>query len=350
MQIVLSMVDSMGESLVKGEEGRVLAFVAHVLASSAPKSTSTSKSTSRKGKGREELLGEGGGGGLKSLRIVDSDDEDEDVGEEESDGLDSDDEVELPVDEDAEAVEGMFVGGGEGDEGSEKKDGEEGEGGGKLGLVGTAIGLLVAVLQGESINLVVEGSIEEGETPNRDAIRFVPLSLTFSRHFLFFLNSQRRPLSLNKSNSHTYPILPRTPPQLLDSLHPSSHSRSSSPHLRPRSYFLLRHRLLLQPHRSQNRSDQQDFRLLPSSSQTRSRSSRARSSSRTYHSTTTRPSSRSATTRTTFLQPSSHLLIRLKNDVSTRTIPPPTSSRASHPRRLPPKRSRSGLVRLPQRG
>ncbi|KAL7415364.1 hypothetical protein BDY24DRAFT_413505 [Mrakia frigida] len=147
MQIVLSMVDSMGETLVKGEEGRVLAFVAHVLANSAPKASAKPKSDA-KGKGREVLGEEGEVGGLKSLRIVDSDDEEEGEGEE-SDGLDSDDEVELPVDEEAEAVEGMFGGGGGGGGEGEEEGGEEEavDGGGKLGLVGTAIGLLVAVLQ-----------------------------------------------------------------------------------------------------------------------------------------------------------------------------------------------------------
>lgn len=142
MQIVLKMVDQMGDKLVRGEEGRILAFVRHVLASSEPKE----KERDLKGKGRAD--GESSGGfGLQNLKIVE--DEDQDVEEDDSDGLDSDDEVELPVDEEEEDVAGMFGANGaeEGEEEGEKLEG------GKLGLVGTAIGLLVAVLQGEPVFL-----------------------------------------------------------------------------------------------------------------------------------------------------------------------------------------------------
>jgi hypothetical protein len=142
-QIVLKMVDEMGENLVKGEETRILGFVHHAL-----EVKKKGKRSAQEGRGEEgERLGGGGGVRLADLKIIDSDDEsvggeEEEGKEEDSDGLDSDDEVELP-DRDDENMDGLFA-----EAGVDSTEGaKEPTGGGKLGIVGTAIGLLVAVLQ-----------------------------------------------------------------------------------------------------------------------------------------------------------------------------------------------------------
>lgn len=136
-QIVLKMVDTMGEALVKGEETRVLSFVHHAL--------ETKRKVPHIPRARTSSDGPHAGLRLDDLKIVDSDDE-SNAGEDESDdGLDSDDEVELP-DRDDDEAEGMF-----GAAGRDETAEPAGSTGGKLGIVGTAIGLLVAVLQGEDL-------------------------------------------------------------------------------------------------------------------------------------------------------------------------------------------------------
>lgn len=134
MQLILRLVEELGEGLVKGEEARVLSFVAHILEASihpwpgGESALATAKASSSSSSAEPF--------GLANLRIVDPEEDGNHAGAasggEDEDGLDSDDEVDLPRLEDGTQVD---------------EEAEASLDGGKLGLVGTAIGLLVAVLQ-----------------------------------------------------------------------------------------------------------------------------------------------------------------------------------------------------------
>ncbi|CDZ96162.1 Domain of unknown function DUF2435 [Phaffia rhodozyma] len=175
-QMVVQMVEAMGEDLVKGEESRILSFISFVLENGVPTQHPPPPITARQKFGL-------GGLTLSDLKIVDDEilvpgarvDDDED------DDLDSDDEVDLPdLEDDPEA--GVFglseskpvV---ESGEQAENEDGEVGQG--KLGIVGTAIGLLVAVLQGNEtlsfksapLLLIIKASLERHINSNLPAVR-----------------------------------------------------------------------------------------------------------------------------------------------------------------------------------
>lgn len=138
-KLTLRMVEVLGEDLVKGEAERILEFVNLVLRSAGgppaiARQVPATHSPSVNEASPSSL-------GLANLRIVGDDDP---VGEDDNptadvdsdDELDSDDEPDLLPLEDSEAV-GL-------DDGRDASGTAEG----KMGIVGTAVGLLIAVLQG----------------------------------------------------------------------------------------------------------------------------------------------------------------------------------------------------------
>lgn len=153
-KVVMRMAEVMGEELAKGEEVRILEFVNLVLRPSdgrvqAAPAASAHPPTST-------------GLGMTDLRIVKESNDplsevEEDDGEESE--LDSDDEVDLPAREDAENM-GL-------DDGRDASGTSEG----KMGIIGTAVGLLIAVLQGQF------GVLPLPSTPGRHSLT-PPCSLT----------------------------------------------------------------------------------------------------------------------------------------------------------------------------